>query len=194
MGEEDDARPVRRKPSSRGFARAGAALTPALRAVAGKRGFAEHRLLTDWDAIVGQEVARLCRPVRLEHRARRGAEGLGGTLLVAADGAAAPEVAHLAPAIAERVNAAYGYRAVSRLRIDQTAEGSRAAPPAGVLREPPAPWQAAPVLDPAAMPAMSRIEDDGLRAALARLGANIARRAARPADDRMIPRRQEPTR
>jgi hypothetical protein len=172
MGGEDDARPVRRKGGGRGFARAAAALTPALRAAAGSRGIAEHRLLTDWDAVVGPEFAALCRPVRIEHRPRRGDAGLGGTLVVAAGGAVAPEVLHLAAVLVERVNAAYGYRAVSRLRLSQTETGWGAA--AVAAAEPPAPFAAAP------SPLISTVADEGLRAALARLEANIRRRADRP--------------
>jgi hypothetical protein len=179
MEPEHDAAPLRRKSAGRGFTRAAAALTPALRAAAGKRGFAEHRLLTDWDAIMGPELARLCRPVKVEHRPRKGAEGLGGSLVVAAEGAAALEVAHLAPQIMERVNRAYGYRAVSRVRVAQNGAGWGGAPAA--LREDGAGWdgprRAAFASPPS--PAISAIADEGLRAALARLEANIRARAAR---------------
>jgi hypothetical protein len=184
MDAEHEARPVRRKGFGRGFTRAAAALTPALRAAAGARGFAEHRLLTDWDAIMGPELARLCRPVKVDHRPRKGAEGLGGALVVAAEGAAAMEAAHLAPQIIERVNRAYGYRAVARLRVAQNGAGW------GALAEDAAPWSGPP---PAAFasppsPAICAIADEGLRAALARLETNIRARAARS------PTTQEPQR
>jgi hypothetical protein len=198
MVGEHDAAPVRRKGGGRGFTRAAAALTPALRAAAGARGFAEHRLLTDWDAIMGPEFARLCRPVKVEHRPREGAEGLGGSLVVAAEGAAALEVVHLAPQIVERVNRAYGYRAVARVRVAQNGAGWGGAPDAppdaararGALGETAERWDGPPRAAFASppSPAISAIADDGLRAALARLEANIRARAARS------PTTQEPDR
>jgi hypothetical protein len=102
-------KPIRR--NGKGFRPAGALARAPIRDASGKRGFAEVRVLTDWDAILGESLARSCRPVKVTHH--RGAD-LGATLVVLAEGARAPEVEMLAPRIVERVNGYYGYRAISR--------------------------------------------------------------------------------
>ncbi|MFO7854681.1 MAG: DciA family protein [Paracoccaceae bacterium] len=87
-----------------------------MREAAARKGFAETRVLTDWEAIAGAELASLCRPVKVSYAGK----GFGATLIVLADGARAPEVEMLGPRIVERVNAHYGYRAISRLKVVQT--------------------------------------------------------------------------
>jgi hypothetical protein len=82
------------------------------------RGFAVARLLTHWAEVAGEDLARITRPVKVGY----GREGLGATLTAA--GAAAP----MAPMVEmqkerlrERVNAVYGYNAISRIVLTQTA-------------------------------------------------------------------------
>lgn len=180
---------------SRGFLRAGALAPAALKTVGAKRGFAELRLLTEWPAIAGAAVAAICKPVKVTY-GRRDAPGLGATLVVTTAGARAPEVEMSAPGIIERVNAFYGYRAVSRLAIDQ----SRAPAMAAGFAEAQAPWTgptAGAGRDGAAgtgaearetdasgrsgdaAPRTPGVADDRLALALARLGANVSARAAR---------------
>jgi hypothetical protein len=159
-----------------GFRSAASALAGPLRSAAARRGFAEHRLLQRWAEVAGAELAPRCQPLKISHGGR---EGLGGTLVVAAEGATALEVQHQADRLAERVNRVFGYRAVSRVRVVQTA--SRApAEPGGDVR--PAPPRDAPP-----SPAISAVGDPGLRAALARLEANIRRAPARRLRDRSAP-------
>jgi hypothetical protein len=147
-----------------GFRRAAAAAAPIVRSAGAGRGFAEHRLLSVWPEIVGPELAALCRPVEVSYRGR--AQGLGATLVLAVDGAVAPEVEHMVPAIMEKVNQVYGYRAVARVRLSQTAMPPSAGGPAHPPERPPA-------MDAPAGADISGIADPELRAALARLGANI---------------------
>ena len=78
----------------------------------------------------------------------------------------------------ERINACYGYAAIARIRLVQTSAASLAAatqdesaPPADVPQE---------TRDRAAGLAAG-VSDPGLRAALARLGANVLARAERRA-------------
>lgn len=198
-----DAAPTQAAPAEaarrggRGFAHASAASAATLRKAAGKRGFAETRVLTDWDAIAGPALAPLCRPLKVSF----GSGGFGATLVVLAEGALAPEVEMQAPRLVERINAHYGYRAVARIRITQTAPGLSAAPSTGFAE--PAPGFARPPpsrgSDPggtaaahgglgSAAPeghqgprrwsapvaaALEGVADPGLRAALERLGRGV---------------------
>lgn len=131
-----------------------------------KRGFAQSRLLTEWEAVVGAQIADLARPLRLSHAAQ---EGLGGTLTIGVLGVRALEAQHVEPTIIERVNAHYGYRAVARIRIAQLgAEAFEKAQPAPATPDP-TPEQAKRLKD-----TVSSVADDELRDALERLGLNIA--------------------
>lgn len=166
-------RPTRRL---RGFERAARLLEPRIRRVGEKRGFAETRLLTHWAEIAGEEVARIARPVDVRH----GREGFGATLTLLTTGAHAPLLEMQKETIRERVNACYGYAAISRIRLTQTAptgfaEGRAAFDPA------PAPARAAPapeVQEKAAALAGS-VHDPDLRAALDALGRNVLSRSKR---------------
>lgn len=163
-------RGVRKSRGMRGFRRAADAVSPALREAGAKRGFAEHRILTQWREIAGAALAGLTRPVRISYRGHE--PGLGATLVVMAAGAVAHEVSHLAGTIVERVNRVCGHRAVSRLRVVQTAGLELAAPPE--------PRQPLPSPAAAPSPLVEAVSDDGLRAALARLEQNLRGRV-RPA-------------
>jgi len=160
----------------RGFARASVIAAPLTRAAGAQRGFAEHRLLTDWPTVAGAAFAQACRPVKVSYRGKDA--GLGATLVLAADGAQATEVAHMAPQIIERVNQVYGYRAISRVKVVQIAAGAGGG---DGFSEAQAAFDGPPPLDSPASPDISQVQDDGLRAALARLEANIRRKAARAA-------------
>jgi hypothetical protein len=167
----------------RGYApRAVGAFVPQLtRKAFEKHGFATAALITDWGTIVGREVAGWCQPERLkwprdvatygevadEDRGRPGA-----TLVVAVDPARALDIEYRASGLVERINAFVGYRAVAKLHVVQSpAVASARAPQA----RPPAPRPA-----PAAPRALdlSAIADESLRAALAKLGAAMAVKAA----------------
>ncbi|MEM7523017.1 MAG: DUF721 domain-containing protein [Pseudomonadota bacterium] len=193
MGD-DTAKPKRRRKGadaatappprkSRGFLRA-AELTPAtLRTTGAKRGFAELRLLTEWRAIVGDALAGVCRPLKVSYGGR-GAPGLGATLFVTAEGARAPEIEASKVSIIDRVNAFYGYRAVSRLTIDQRRSPLMAAASQG-FAEDAADFAGAPerrepgVQDAEASACAPRtdVKDERLALALARLEANVKARA-----------------
>lgn len=156
---------------ARGFLRAGELTPAALKTASAKRGFAELRLLTEWRAVVGEALARVCRPVKVSY-SRKG-PGLGATLIVTAEGARAPEVDMQKERILEKVNAFYGYRAVSRLSIDQSRAPMMTTPPG--MAEAPAGWTG-PAPKPAPKP-VDGVEDEGLALALARLGANVTAKA-----------------
>ncbi|MEO0939403.1 MAG: DciA family protein [Pseudomonadota bacterium] len=161
---------TKRRSTTKGFKQTASLLTKRIRAGAESRGFAETRLLTRWEEIAGADTAAIARPVDVSY-AR---SGIGATLTLLTTGAQAPMLEMQKEQLRARVNAVYGYNAISRIRITQTAptgfaEGQvqfahRA--PAG----PKAPSAAAIKRgDEAAQP----IQDDALRRALAQLGANI---------------------
>ena len=160
---------------ARGFESAAAIARKRLDKAAARHGFAEPEVLLRWTELVGERLAGLCSPVKVTYP--RG-HGLGATLVVRAPGARAPEVEHLGPQIIERVNQVYGYRAVSRVKVVQTT-GS-----AGQFSEPPAafagldaPSEPTPEAESRAAILARDIRDDGLRAALTRMGAHILSRS-----------------
>ena len=161
----------------RGFRAAGALLRGPVRKASESRGFAVARVLTHWTEIAGAEAARLCRPVRLSHK--RG--GLGATLTLLVPGPHAPLVQMQLETIRARVNAVYGYNAVARIALTQTAPHGFAEAQAVFAAAPGSPdggLQDARTLDPRAR---SRARPDGARADGARPDAarpDAARTAA----------------
>lgn len=167
-------------PRGKGFARAGGLVQPQIRKASESRGFTVSRLVTHWAEVVGEDVARLCRPVKVAY----GRTGMGATLTLLARGAAGPMLQAQLPAIRDRVNACYGYTAISQIRITQTAG-------AAGFAEAAAPYGARPAAAPAAPPAEAEqaalavtegIADPDLRAALAGLGARILTRPKHKGD------------
>ena len=127
-----------------------------------RRGFSDSRMLENWSAIVGPEIAALSQPDRI----RRGGPD-GAVLTVRVEGAMAIEVQHMAPQIIERINAHFGAGTLARLHIVQGP-----LPMAGRGRA-----QAALGKDEidAARAALGDVKPGRLQSALARLGAQIAR-------------------
>lgn len=76
-----------------------------------RAGFFEPGLVLRWKEIVGPEIARLARPLKL------GESAAGGVLTLAADPAAAIFLQHQSRTLCERVNAYLGRPAVRRLRF-----------------------------------------------------------------------------
>lgn len=153
---------------ARGFAQTGGILQQNIRKAGEKRGFAETRLLTHWAEIAGVTTAAICRPVKIGY----GRQGFGATLTLLTNGANAPILQADLPKLKERVNACYGYAAISHIRLTQTAETGFAEVQAGFappLSKPaPDPEKAARVAGETAC-----VEDQELRSALAALGHNI---------------------
>jgi len=160
-----------RKGGTRGFRRGAALIAPQVRKLSETRGFAVSRLLTHWVEVAGEEIAAIARPVEVSY----GRKGFGATLTVLTTGAQAPVLEMQKEALRARVNAVYGYNAIARVRITQTAptgfaEGQAVFAPEAV-RAPAAPP------DPEAVRAASAIAapvtDEGLRQALEALGRNV---------------------
>lgn len=161
---------ARRSSTTRGFKRTATLLGDRIRHVGENRGFAVSRLLTHWAEIAGPDIAAIARPVNVGYA--RG--GFGATLTVLTTGAQAPMLEMQKEQLREKVNAVYGYNAISRVRITQTAPTGFAEGQA--LFEPQKP-DAPKALDKQtltkAAAAASPIQNDELRNALEHLGRNI---------------------
>lgn len=154
---------------SRGFLQTGGLVSGRIRKASEKRGFAEVRLLTNWVEIVGQDVASFVMPVKVSY-AR---EGIGATLTVSAEGARAPELQMMLPELRDKVNACYGYSAISRIRITQSGAQGFAEEPA-VFSHKKAPEKRLSKSDETELKtSLSTVQDSRLRAALESLGKNV---------------------
>ncbi|MEM6384898.1 MAG: DciA family protein [Pseudomonadota bacterium] len=155
------------KRRKRGFERASALAATRIRAASESRGFAVARLLTHWIEVVGPEIAEVARPVEISY-----GRGFGATLTVLTTGARAPMLEMEKDRIRDRVNACYGYAAVQKVRITQTAATGFAAGQAVIQTSPAKHPQMAPI-SKEARAAAADIHDTGLRQALEKLGANV---------------------
>lgn len=173
----EPAAPARRK---RGFERTGGLLTARIRKTGEARGFAVARLLTHWEEIAGPDTARIARPVKVSY-GREG--GFGATLVLLTTGANAPMLEMQKERLRERVNAVYGYAAISRIRLTQTAPTGFAEGQAQFTRAP-KPTQAPP--DPTvvarAKAAAAGVTDPTLRSALEQLAQHVLSRRQSAAD------------
>jgi hypothetical protein len=166
-----DPSPQRRQ---RGFEPAGGLVKAPVRAVGETRGFAVARLLTHWAEVAGEELAAKTRPVKIGY----GKGGMGATLTLLVKAAEAPMVQMALPHLKDRVNAVYGYAAVSHIHLTQTAATGFAEGQADFAHAP----KVAPVAtpDPAVLArahdVAEGVADPDLRAALEQLAQNILTR------------------
>lgn len=140
-----------------------------------KQGFAGSDIVLNWPDIVGETLARRSQPLRIAWPRKPGSARAAGrrepppdpaTLHVRVESAFALELQHRAPLVIERVNGYLGWACVGRLRLEQGPVRRGAAKPASV-RAPSAEAVAA------AQAATEGVADEGLRAALVRLGAAV---------------------
>ncbi len=161
---------AKRPSSTRGFKRTASVLSEQIRKTGEARGFAVSRVLTHWAEIAGQDVAAIARPVNISY----GRGGFGATLTILTTGAQAPMLEMQKHQLRDRVNAVYGYNAISRVRITQTAptgfsEGQAQFTPAPKAGKPgPSPHIRAEAADLA-----HGVENEEFRAALERLGHTV---------------------
>ena len=133
-----------------------------------RQGFAARELVTRWAEIAGAEFAAHCEPLKLQWpRPVEGQPQEAATLVLRVEGPMALEIQHASEVILERVNRFFGWHAVGRLALRQGPLSRRQAGPGN--REP----DQGEVEEVAKT--LSSIEDEALRAALARLGASIKR-------------------
>lgn len=147
------------------------ALGDVLKPAARRRGFASTDLFAHWAEIVGAAHAEATRPERLSwpRRLEDGGEETHepAILTVCCEGARALLLQHDAPRILERINAHFGFPAVGRLKIVQKPVFRPAVARVPRLR-------ALGAAEEARLAAMTDgIEDEGLKAALERLGRAV---------------------
>ena len=133
-----------------------------------RQGFAARELVTRWAEIAGPEIAAHAEPLKIQWpRPVEGQPQEPATLVLRVDGPMALEIQHGSDVILQRVNRFFGWNAVGRLALRQAPLARRHAP-----KVPAAP-DAEAVAEVAK--SLSAVEDEDLRAALARLGASIKR-------------------
>ena len=158
-----------RRATTKGFARTASLLSGKIRKASESRGFAQSRLLTNWAEVVGQDAAAISRPVEVSY----GRGGMGATLTLLTTGANAPVLEMQKEQLRARVNAVYGYNAIARVRVTQTAATGFAEGRVAFEHAPKAPARRDPALRAQADSTAAAIGDTGLRDALAQLGENI---------------------
>jgi hypothetical protein len=133
-----------------------------------RQGFAARELVTRWAEIAGPEIAAHAEPLKMQWpRPVEGQPQEPATLVLRVEGPMALEIQHSADVILERVNRFFGWSAVGRLALRQAPLSRRERPRP---RRKPDPDAVAKVEK-----TLAAVEDEDLRAALARLGASIKR-------------------
>jgi hypothetical protein len=133
-----------------------------------KQGFAARELVTRWAEIAGKDIAAHSEPLKMQWpRPVEGQPQEPATLVLRVEGPMALEIQHSADVILERVNRFFGWSAVGRLALRQAPLSRRGPPKPSPAPDPQEVAEVAKTL--------SSVEDEELRAALARLGASIKR-------------------
>jgi hypothetical protein len=140
------------------------------RAAFARHGFAQADVVSNWNEIVGEELAAISSPERIRWPRGAGEEARksGGTLIIRAAPGRALDLQYDASRITGRINSFFGYGAVTAIKVVQ-ASGWLPQRPAAALSGTPKP------LDNHGLEA---IEDGQLKAALERLGQSIAQGTA----------------
>jgi hypothetical protein len=145
-----------------------ALLGSAINDVFAKQGFASRELVTRWADIAGANVAAHSEPLKIQWpRPVEGQPTEPATLVLRVEGPMALEIQHTSDVILERVNRFFGWQAVGRIALRQAPLSRRPVPKARKKLDP---AEVAKIAD-----GLATVEDDGLRGALARLGATIKR-------------------
>src|SRR5579862_956923 len=133
-----------------------------------KQGFAARELVTRWTQIIGPELSAHCEPLKMQWpRPVEGQAVEPATLVLRVEGPMALEIQHASDVILQRINRFFGWSAVGRLALRQGPLSRRERPRPS---PPPDPHQVEQIAQ-----TLTSVEDDALRAALARLGASIKR-------------------
>ncbi|WP_411957421.1 DUF721 domain-containing protein [Paracoccus homiensis] len=172
MAQRPDTAPAFAKRRKRGFEAASSLLSHRVQKAAEGRGFAVARLLTHWPEIAGADLARMTRPVRVSHSRA----GLGATLTLLTSGPTAPMVEMQLPQLRERVNACYGYNAIQKIVLTQTAATGFAEGQAQFAHAPRKPAAPDPQDQARAREVAQKFDDPVLAEAMARLALNLKTR------------------
>ena len=152
-------------------ARAVSDLLPAAGGAAFRRfGFVQSSIVSRWREIVGARYAAVSAPESIRFPPGKKSRGV---LTLVVEGAHAPMMQHVAPAIAERVNAFFGYPAVDRIAFRQGLVQAAKAKPR------PAPPSLRPI--PAELgESLREVADPELRACLESLARGLAQSEGAP--------------
>ena len=147
-------------------------LDPVLR----KRAGISIGLVQSWEEIAGPRLAGHSRPEKIQWPRRMHEDDPfePATLVIACEGMAALHLQHETGEIINRVNAFLGVNAIGRIRIVQKPVLSEKARPK------PAPRPLTAAEKAKLSDTVGKIEDEGLRASLERLGATILGERKRP--------------
>ena len=138
--------------------------------VLAKQGFGAADIVLNWEDIVGERLARVCEPVKLQWPARAPKAEPGNmepaSLIVRVESGFAVELQHVGATVIDRINTHLGWRCVGKLLLRQG--------PVGTQKKQ---TRRKPIDDPQARAAaeaeMRDIADEGLREALTRLGTRV---------------------
>lgn len=166
-----------RRATTKGFKRTSSLLTQRIRTASESRGFAQSRLLTHWAEVVGDQIASIARPVEVSY----GRGGMGATLTLLTTGANAPVLEMEKEKLRARVNSVYGYNAIARIRVTQTAATGFSEGQVDFEHRPKELSKQKPNPDVGrkACEMAQPVSDEGLRNALERLGNNILNKETR---------------
>ena len=83
----------------------------------GKQGLVEMKILTAWNSIVGDDLAKYSIPEKISFVKDNRDNGI--LHLVVANGSYALQIGHKTTIILEKINTFFGYKAVSQIKISQ---------------------------------------------------------------------------
>ena len=174
MKERKPPRPPKQEGTRVGGVRAVADMLPQIGGAAFRRfGFVQSSIVSRWREIVGPRYADVCVPESLRFPVGKKSDGV---LTLMIDGAHAPMLQHVTPALLERVNRFFGYAAVARITL------KRGTMPVPEPRRP-APSGLRPV--PRELgDSLREIIDPELRACLSALAGAVAESTGTPVLDR----------
>ncbi len=158
-----------------GFLRPVGQLVPQLtKKIFSKRGLNNAAIITDWQKIIGTDLARHSQPDRLIFPK---GERNGAILHIKVEGALATQMQHMEVMVIDRVNSYFGYKAVAEIRLSQTSLPREKVKIKKIL--PPITKDDANSLDKK----LDNIEDPAMKEILKKLGTAILRRQKAIIDD-----------
>lgn len=153
-----------------GFKRTSVLLERRIKDASQNRGFAQSRILTHWTEIAGADIAAIAQPTKVSYAS----QGIGATLTLLARRGHGPELEMQKETLRTRINAVYGYNAITRIKISHTSAAGFAE--AQTAFEP-KPVAVAKKMDreiaDKARKTVSQVESQDLREALEHLGQNV---------------------
>jgi hypothetical protein len=147
----------------------GKAIAGVLDPLTAKRANVDLSLSLVWQEIAGEKLAGRTQPHKIvwPHRHGQDEPFRPGTLIVGCEGSLALDLQYRTTELLERINRFFGFHAVERIKIEQTV----------IVRFREKRERTVPVLKPEQAigldEALTRIEDEGLRNALRKLGTNV---------------------